>query len=127
MKAFLCAALVGAWLVGCGGDSDSSARPPTTRTPTPTVTPAASDYRGIVLGDGAGPYYRLNESGGLTVIDASATGRDAAYVVHGQLAYLQPSLLVGGDDPAVFVSHGGVQLPRTATSTTETVEGWFHP
>lgn len=103
--------------------------PTSTRTHplTPTVTPTARDYRGILLNDGAGPYYRLDEASGTTAFDSSGLGLNATYVSFGQLQYGQLALPPFQNDPAVLVSGAGVQLPATASPVTETIEGWFRP
>jgi hypothetical protein len=87
----------------------------------------SQDYRGIVLGDGAGPYYRLNETGGTTAFDSSANGINGTYVSPGRVSYRQSGLLPLGTDPAVLVSGTGVVLPATTSPITETIEGWFRP
>ena len=79
----------------------------------------------MILGDGAGPYYRLNEASGTTAFDSSAAGIDGTYVSTGQLTYSQPALPPLQHDPAILVSGAGVQLPTTASPVTETIEGWF--
>jgi hypothetical protein len=100
---------------------------PLTPTSTPTPTPTYSAYEGAVLSDGAGPYYRVNEPGGTTAFDSSATGIDATYVSPARVSYLQPGLLPLGNDPAVFLSDTGIEMPATASPVTETIEGWFRP
>jgi hypothetical protein len=82
------------------------------------------NYPIVVLGDGAGPYYRLGESGGVTASDASSLGENGTYSAGG-LAYSQPSLLIGESDGAVLITGAGVVGPHTADPASYTIEGWF--
>jgi cysteine-rich repeat protein len=86
-----------------------------------------ADYAGTVLGDGAGPYYRLGESGGVVAFDASSRGVNATYFAYNQLTFSQPALIAGDSDTSVFVSEAGVVLPSTPQPIGKTIEGWFTP
>jgi cysteine-rich repeat protein len=112
--------------------AEGTATPSPSMTPssTPSSTPTAgnSTYAESVLDDGATAYFRLNESGGTVAGDSSGFERHAAYLTDsGNILYSQPALLPFTSDTAAAFTASGVRLPPFASSTAETIEGWFKP
>jgi hypothetical protein len=92
------------------------------------VAPAANGdaYSALVLASAPWAYYRLNESGGAVMYDASGNGRHGA--LNAPLTYGTTGLLAGSTDPATtFGSTGYGALSGgsagVATTTTWTVSG----
>ncbi|HVM97860.1 MAG TPA: LamG domain-containing protein, partial [Candidatus Acidoferrales bacterium] len=88
---------------------------------------AHADYASVVLGDNAGPYYRLSESGGPTANDSSPRSENAAYDP-GVVIYRQPGLIVGDSNTAIAIAGlGGIRRGASAAPRSYSIEGWFKP
>ncbi len=119
----------------------SSPLPTHTGQPTPTAsatsvsTPPNGVYSVVVLSDGAGPYYKLEELAGRTAVDASPLGLHGSYTAGwcppacppDDVVFGQTGLPPGDPGHSAFMVGSGVTAPVTASTQSYTIEGWFRP